>query len=106
MARTVLFDFKDCKAAVGEVITLSRGKVKISLTQEEITSIYLEFASGRAASLPIPSKKDEQPSKYTHDDLANRRAESTTPAPIDPKKLKITSGKSKDIPIAPELEMI
>ena len=104
MARTVLFDFKDCKAAVGEVITLSRGKVKIMLSRDEIEAIYQEF--GGQSAQPKASKKDEQPSKYTHDDLANRRAESTTSAPVDLKKLKITSGKSQGIPTAPELEMI
>ena len=104
MARTVLLDFKDCKVAVGEVITVSRGKVKILLSKDEIEAIYQELVGGFPQQKA--SKKDEQPSKYTHDDLANRKAESTTSAPIDPKKLKITSGKSKDIPIAPELEMI
>lgn len=103
MARTVLFDFKDCRVAVGEIITISRGKVKILMSKDEIESIYKELAPTALAERPI--HKDE-PSKYSHEDLANRKAESTPSASIDAKKLKITSGKSKGVPSSPDFEVI
>lgn len=103
--RTVLFDFKDCKAAVGEVITLSRGKVKLVLTKDEVEAIYKELVPSVQLFPAKPTAPDNKPSKYRHEDLATRKAEMSESKPIDPSLLQKSRVKGPT-PIGPEFEEI